>query len=136
MSASDRIFLFAHLRAASGGWQALNERVNGLLADWPAVRRVGSFMGVFGIGNHELFLVLSLPPGTDGAASLRARLPADVELVSAVPLRATVRPLTDAPLTRVGVYVFRFFDVATSDVDEVVRLSNTCLLYTSDAADE
>ena len=81
MSATDRLFLFAHLRAASGGWQALNDRVSALLADWPGARRVGSFMGVFGIGNHELFLLLSLPAATDGAAGLRGRLPADVELV-------------------------------------------------------
>ena len=125
MSASDRIFLFAHLRCAPRGWQVLNERVSALLADWPGARRVGSFMGVFGIGNHELFLLLSLPPGTDGAAGLRGRLPADVEVLSAVPLSATVRPLTDAPLTRSGLYVFRFFDVAATDVDEVVTLSNT-----------
>lgn len=125
MSATDRRFLFAHLRAASGGWQALNDRVSALLADWPGARRVGSFMGVFGIGNHELFLLLSLPAATDGAAGLRGRLPADVELVSALPLAATVRPSTDTPLTRAGLYVFRFFDVATSDVDEVVKLSNT-----------
>ncbi len=125
MSASDRIFLFAHLRCAPRGWQVLNERVSALLAEWPSARRVGSFMGVFGIGNHELFLLLSLPPGTDGAAELRGRLPADVEVLSAVPLAATVRPLSDAPLTRAGLYVFRFFDVAAGDVDEVVTLSNT-----------
>ena len=125
MLAADRIFLFAHLRAAAGGWQALNERMNALLADWPAARRVGSFMGLFGIGNHELFVLLSLPPGPDGATGLRERLPADVGLLSAVPMRATVRPAHDAPLTRAGLYVFRFFDVAAGDVDEVVSLSNT-----------
>ncbi len=125
MPVSDRLFLFAHLRAASGGWQALNERMNTLLAGWPAARRVGSFMGVFGMGNHELFLLLSLPAGTQGAAALRERLPADVALVSAEPMQATVRPSADTPLTRAGLYVFRFFDVAAGDVDEVVRLSNT-----------
>ena len=102
--ASNRVFLFVHLRAASGGWQALNERVTAVLADWPAVVRVGSFMGLFGISNQELFVLLSLPAGEDGRTELRARLPADVELVDTLALRATARPSDDAPLTRAGVY--------------------------------
>ena len=121
--ASNRVFLFVHLRAAAGGWQALNERVTAVLADWPAVVRVGSFMGLFGISNQELFVLLSLPAGEDGRTELRARLPADVELVDTLALRATVRPSDDASLTRAGVYVFRFFDVRAADVAEVVELS-------------
>ena len=121
--ASNRVFLFVHLRAAAGGWQALNERVTAVLADWPAVVRVGSFMGLFGISNQELFVLLSLPAGEDGRTELRVRLPADVELVDTLALRATARPSDDAPLTRAGVYVFRFFDVRATDVAEVVELS-------------
>jgi hypothetical protein len=121
--ASNRVFLFVHLRAASGGWQALNKRANAALAGWPAVIRVGSFMGLFGISNQALFVLLSLPAGEDGRTELRARLPADIELVDTLALRATARPSDDAPLTRAGVYVFRFFDVGAADVAEVVALS-------------
>ena len=121
--ASNRVFLFVHLRAAAGGWQALNERATAVLADWPAVVRVGSFMGLFGISNQGLFGLLSLPAGEDGRTELRARLPVDIELVDTLALRATARPSDDAPLTRAGVYGFRFFDVRAADVAEVVELS-------------
>jgi len=121
--ASNRVFLFVHLRAVSGGWQALNERANAALAGWPAAIRVGSFMGLFGISNQEMFVLLSLPAGEDGRTELRVRLPADIELVDTLALRATARPSDDAPLTRAGVYVFRFFDVRAADVAEVVELS-------------
>lgn len=128
--ASTRIFLFAHLRAAGGGgWQALDTQLRQVLAGWPQAGLVGSFMGLFGVSNQELFLLLSLPDQGEAPASVEAelhrRLPPGVALLDTVPLKATVRPANDAPLTRSGVYVFRFFDVAAGDVDQVVSLSDT-----------
>lgn len=122
-SAASRSFLFAHLHADGGGWQALHDRVQAALAGWPEATVVGSFMGLFGISNQEIFLVLALPVGGDGLVALRARLPADIAIRDGLPMRATVRPADDTPLTRPGLYVFRFFDVAAADVDEVARLS-------------
>ena len=38
-------------------------------------------------------------------------------------LEPTVRPTEDAPRTREGLYVFRFFEVDHKDVDEIAALS-------------
>lgn len=127
---SQRQFLFAHLRGTSGGgWQAVSTRFEAVLANWPQAARLGLFMGLFGLSNQDLFAMLSLARSVDqgeqATADLRCRLPADIELVDCQPLLATVRPRTDAPLTRAGIYIFRFYDVLAEDVDEVVTLSDT-----------
>ena len=124
MTLADRQFVFAHLRAASGGWQALQPRLTDLFADWPQARVQGLFNGLFGLSNHDLFALFSIPVAIDGTAGLRARLPDDVQILTVLPLAATVRPADDRPLTQPGVYVFRFFEVRDSDVAEVVELSD------------
>ncbi len=123
MNASKRQFLFAHLGASSGGWQGLHDRVPAALAHWPQARLVGAFMGLFGLSNQSLFVLLSVPDEPDAPAALRACLPADITVFELLALRATVRPHDDAPITRAGVYVFRFFDVRTPDMAEVAALS-------------
>lgn len=120
-----RQYLFAHVCADTGGWAALHDRLSPVLAEWSGATVMGVFMGLFGVRNQDLFILVSLPVGADSAQQLRARLPADVQLRDVLPMRATVRPLTDAPLTRAGIHVFRFFDVAAGDVDEVAALSKT-----------
>ena len=136
MTKSARTFLFAHLRTASGGWQALHDHLSPVLAGWQDTAVLGSFTGLFGISNQELFVLLSRPVServTDRVAGqvtdqmtepLRTLLPAGVEMVDSLWLDATVRPTHDAPLTRAGVYVFRFFQVNACDCDEVVSLSS------------
>lgn len=132
MSRTARTFLFAHLRAASGGWQSLHDRLSPILAGRQDTTVLGRFMGLFGISNQELFVLLSQPVServTDQVTEqmteqLRALLPAGVEIVDSLWLDATVRPTHDAPFTRAGVYVFRFFEVNASDCDEVVSLSS------------
>ena len=79
----------------------------------------GAFHGLFGVASNELIVV------TYGAV-------ADVnEAIAAMPgvvrvdtllLEPTVRPTKDEPRTREGLYVFRFFDVAHKDVDEIGRV--------------
>ena len=123
-AAHERQFLYAHLQAQGGGWQALHQQLLASLEGWQEARRMGCFFGLFGIDNQSVLLLLSLPPGLDAPAELARRLPEDVRILDALALRATVRPLTDAPLTRAGVHVFRFFDVQDSDVAEVARLSD------------
>ena len=57
-----------------------------------------------------------------GVGRVASSLP---EVVSAetLLLEPTVRPTTDEPRTREGLYVFRFFDVAHKDVDEIAEIS-------------
>lgn len=119
-------FLFLHLRAAGRGWSSLAADMASTVATLPDVGIVGTFMGLFGIGNHDAFVLLA-GPAADGAfgARVRATLPAHVAVLDALPLQATARPASDAALVRSGVYVFRFFDVRDGDVEEVVRLSRT-----------
>lgn len=123
MALTDRHFVFAHLRAASGGWQALQPRLGAIFAAWPQTRLQGLFNGLFGLSNHDLFALFSVPAGTAGDADLLARLPNDVQAVSVMPLAATVRPVDDAPFAQPGVYVFRFFEVREPDMAEVAELS-------------
>jgi len=125
MAQTDRLFVFAHLRAASGGWLALQPRLETLFEAWPEARLQGLFNGLFGLSNHDLFALFSVPSDHDGETGLHARLPKDVQVLSVLPLAATVRPTDDSAFTQPGIYVFRFFDVRDSDVDEVVELSDT-----------
>lgn len=124
MTIAARTFVFAHLRTADGGWQALHDRLTPVLASWADTRVVGRFTGLFGISNQDLFVLLSRPAGEHAAANLQALLPAGVEMVDSLWLDATVRPTHDTALTRAGIYVFRFFDVNARDCDEVVSLSS------------
>lgn len=80
----------------------------------------GAFSGLFGIGSNELVLVLH----TDAGAPIRALSTAGFEVVESHALVPTVRPETFEPLTRPGLYVFRLFDAANDDVEEIVRLSS------------
>ncbi len=126
MNPSDqRRFLFARVRASQGGgWQALLPRIDAALAGWSSAVTLGRFMGLFGIDNQSLLLLVSLPAGADAAGGLRERLPAGVELVDALAMRATVRPPDDRPLTRPGIHVFRFWEgVRDGDCATVAQLS-------------
>ncbi len=80
----------------------------------------GAFYGLFGIGSNELVLVLH----TEGGTPIRAVTNAGFEVVESHVLVPTVRPEKFEPLTRQGLYVFRLFDVAHDDVDEIARLSS------------
>ena len=65
----------------------------------------GAFYGLFGIGSNELVLVLH----TEGATPIQAVTRAGFEVVESHVLVPTVRPDKFEPLTRPGLYVFRFF---------------------------
>lgn len=124
-AADSRQFVFAHLRAPSGDWTSLSDSLKARFGQWPTARLMGLFMGLFGIRNQDVFVLLSLPSSEDALAGLRTHLPTGTGVLDTLVMKATVRPVTDAPLTRAGVYVFRFFDVLASDVEEIAALSNT-----------
>lgn len=94
-------------------WQRTRPELEGRHKIW------GAFHGLFGLGSNELIVVTygeDPPPGD----KLNA---AGFEVTDARPLTPTVRPERFTPLTRPGLYVFRLFDVATVDVEEIARLS-------------
>lgn len=80
----------------------------------------GAFYGLFGIASNELVLVLY----TEDGIPAQALTEAGFEVVESHSLEPTVRPEEFEPLSRPGLYVFRLFDVAHNDVDEIARLSN------------
>ncbi len=105
------------IRAADRSWTDAYDRFG---ADPPSGAQVwGAFSGLFGIGSNELVLVLH-GEETAPVASVTA---AGFEIVESHALVPTVRPTRFEPLTRPGLYVFRFFDVANDDVDEIAGLS-------------
>ena len=80
----------------------------------------GAFHGLFGVGSNELIVVTyGDVAGVDETLAGRE----DVVGVETLLLEPTVRPTEDAPRDREGLYVFRFFDVAHKDVDEIAALS-------------
>ena len=112
-------FAFLRLTAREGGWQPLHSALTSQLAPasvW------GTFHGLFGVGSNEL---IAVTVGDDDAvaASIETARRLDVEHVDALTLKPTARPKSADPLTREGLYVFRFLDVAHADVDEIASLS-------------
>ena len=82
----------------------------------------GAFFGLFGLASNEMILVT-----TGDVADMDDRLSAidPVQSVETLYLEPTVRPVDYESRTREGLYVFRFFDVRNSDVDEIAQLSKT-----------
>ena len=112
-------FAFLRLTAREGGWQPLHSALTSRLAPasvW------GAFHGLFGVGSNEL---IAVTVGDDDAvdASIETARRLDVEQVDALTLKPTARPTSTEPLTREGLYVFRFLDVANADVEEIASLS-------------
>ena len=94
----------------------------------------GAFAGLFGLASNELFLMsVGDVTGLDGR--LLALDP--VAAAETLPLEATVRPSSDspAPLERKGLYVFRFFEVANRDVEEIAAMSRQAWESFEDTSD-
>ncbi|MCY4094047.1 MAG: hypothetical protein OXG05_02850 [Gammaproteobacteria bacterium] len=82
----------------------------------------GAFFGLFGLGSNELILVTT---GDIANVDTRIGTITSVKRVDTLYLEPTVRPTDYEPRIKEGLYVFRFFDVRNSDVDEIARLSKT-----------
>jgi hypothetical protein len=88
----------------------------------------GVFFGLLGLASNELYLV-TVRDQTGPAANtpspwstlLQDR---NFSLPEQHLLFPTVRPVEHAMRTKEGIYVFRWFDVKNSDVDEIVQLSD------------
>jgi len=117
-------FCFTQVRGSDRSWPPTWDRIRDHGVPRLEARGItvwGAFYGLFGIGSTDVVLMTQ-------RASADARPDGALEgcvIVAQHRLVATVRPAVPARrLGRPGLYVFRFFDVATADVNEVVRLSN------------
>ena len=114
-------YAFSRLTAADRNFNPVYEILRA--DDHAALRPAslwGAFHGLFGVGSNELIVVsYGDVAGVDGALAATA----GVVSVDTLLLEPTVRPTADEPRTREGLYVFRFFDVAHKDVDEIAALS-------------
>ena len=81
----------------------------------------GAFSGLFGLGSNELMVVSWLPENAPALTLWDSGTGTTV--VEEHRLVPPLRPVTPDPMTRAGLYVFRFFTVAPEDVEEIVRLS-------------
>ena len=114
-------FAFNRVKTTNPNFGAVhNDILNRQAEVLPGMDLWGTFLGLFGIGSSEFILV-----ATGEVADVNQKLLAvdGVESVQSLQIEPTVRPLTQEPCTREGLYVFRFFDVLHKDVDEIARLS-------------
>ncbi len=77
----------------------------------------GIFASLFGLASNEIYLV------TFGKTPASLSFPDNVKLLSIQSFNPTIRPQIHQAMTRPGVYVFRWFSVASDAVDEIVQLS-------------
>lgn len=115
-------FCFTQVDGGERSWQPAWARVRKHVAalESDGVHVWGTFYGLLGIASSDFVLMTQSAGGTarPDEALRGCTIVAQHELV------ATVRPSTPAPrLERPGLYVFRFFDVANTNIDEVARLS-------------
>ncbi|MGD8831723.1 MAG: hypothetical protein PVF57_14055 [Pseudomonadales bacterium] len=117
-------YCYLHLRGPGRDTVALATSLDQTRARWQAegVTVWGVWSGLFGVASNELLVVAA----TESDAALPAftgALDPTVRVQDALRLAPTVRPVSTAPCRRSGLYVFRFFDVRTNDVEEVASLS-------------
>lgn len=115
------IYAFSRLGAVGRDFRSAYHRLRA--DDYASVAPAkvwGVFHGLFGVSSNELILVTyGEVAGVDAALGGLA----EVRAVETLLLEPTVRPTDHAPCVREGLYVFRFFDVAHKDVDEIASLS-------------
>lgn len=113
-------FAFLRIRGNERDWPPVREAV---VAALPAERVWGTFHGLFGLASNEL---IAVTVGDDGAVAESVETVSALDAVegaASLTLVPTVRPTDAVPRTREGLYVFRFFEVAHRDVEEIAALS-------------
>lgn len=83
----------------------------------------GVWEGLFGVASNELILMAAAAGERPQAAFTDPLTGRALEVLEVRLLNPTVRPDGTAPCETPGLYVFRFFDVDTANVEEVARLS-------------
>lgn len=123
----NRLFHWARIQGEGRAYQPL---LAGLReTTFPALEPAGgnawgAWYGLFGLRSNELIVVTSWPLDAAPSGIVSEHLPAGAKVLEQYSFVPTVRPETDTPITRPGLYVFRFFDVHHRDVDEVAALSH------------
>lgn len=133
-----RLYHWARIQGQGRTYQPLLDGVRE--RTFPAVERAGghawgAWYGLFGLRSNELILVTSWPLDATPSGLIGVSLPPGAGLLEQYELVPTVRPETDTPMTRPGLYVFRFFDVYHRDVDEVAALSHEAWTTFENTAD-
>ncbi len=115
------IYAFSRLAATGRDFSAVHKAL--AEDDWARLRPAkpwGAFHGLFGVASNELIVVSygEVQGVGDSIAAIDG-----VASVDTLLLEPTVRPTEHEARRRAGLYVFRFFDVAHKDVDEIAALS-------------
>lgn len=77
----------------------------------------GAFGSLLGLASNEIYLV------TFGDKETQLELADNIECISTRSFKPTVRPTEHQPATEPGIYVFRWFRVEPTTVDEIAQLS-------------
>lgn len=77
----------------------------------------GTFLSLFGLASNELYVI------TRGDQTTLPQLPDGMALLESSTFLPTIRPAEHNPAKALGIYVFRWFQVAAENVDEIVALS-------------
>lgn len=118
-------YCYLHLRGEGRDSSALKEALSEVAGKWrqAGITLWGAWEGLFGIASNELILVAAAA-GERAEDDFRAPLAGRaISIRDALLLTPTVRPEGTAPCQKAGLYVFRFFEVATANVAEVADLS-------------
>jgi len=86
------------------------------------IKLYGIFAGLLGLATNEIYVVTYSPQPHSLQATVTA---AGLELEASHEFLPTARPTEHAPLTKPGIYVFRWFKVKNTDVKAIVELSTT-----------
>lgn len=125
---TDSVFHWARIAAPGKNFVAIGREIEEQML--PALEALGGkrwtlVNGLFGLWNHEVIVVTTWPAGVNPAALVAGNLPQGASIVNGYDFVATVRPATDEPLSKAGIYVHRLFGVDAANVDRFAELSDT-----------
>ena len=116
-------FAYNRIQAEGANFRAAYESITGSDREKLGDAGIwGAFFGLFGLSSRELIVVTT---GDVANMDDRIRSVDGVQDVNSLYLEPTVRPIDYEPRTRAGLYVFRFFEVRNTDVDQIAQLSKT-----------
>ncbi len=118
-------YCYLHLRGQGRDTADLRTRLSELAGAWrqKGISLWGVWEGLFGVASNEL-IVIAAAAGERAEEEFIEPLSGQPHTLQDVRLLVpTVRPDGTAPCELPGLYVFRFFDVDTADMDEVAGLS-------------